>query len=139
MPEPLTGKDGTFKKDGSALVVDVIGWDFEPIVAEQRFASDKTSGTKVAYAAVKDWNARVRVKVPASGTLPFNPDDTFAMELHGNTTGNDYISANGIILGAPVPCDISEGQNSEVEYQVGPQSPAIYHGLYWAGAGSSGE
>ena len=72
MGTPLTGKNGTFKKDGSALTVDCLGWDFEPIVGEQRFASDKTSGTKIAYATVKDWNARVRVKVPASGTVPFN-------------------------------------------------------------------
>jgi len=80
MPAPLTGKDGTFKKDGSALTVDVTFWRFEPKASEQRFASDKTSGTKVSYVSVKDWDAIVRVKIPASGTLPFNLDDTFAMQ-----------------------------------------------------------
>jgi len=139
MPAPLTGKDGTFKKDGSALTVDVTFWRFEPKASEQRFASDKTSGTKVSYVSVKDWDAIVRVKIPASGTLPFNLDDTFAMQLHGDDTGNNYISANGIILGSPIPCDINEGQDSEVEFSIGPRGPALYHGLYWAGAGSSGQ
>ncbi len=138
MPAVLTGKDGTFKKAGSALTVDCLGWDFEPSANEQEFASDKTSGTKVVYQSVLNWRARVRVKVPSTGKMPFDMGDAFAMQLHGDGTGNNYIAANGIILSNPIPCDIIDGQNSEVEYQVGPRGPATYYGIYWAGAGSSG-
>ncbi len=139
MGAPLSGKDGTFKKAGSPLVVDVLRWDFEPAANEQRFASDKTSGTKQAYVTVKDWNARVQIKVHATEKLPFNIDDEFAMELHGDDSGNNFISGTCVVVGHSVPCDITEGQESEVEYTLGPRSPVIYHGIYFAGVGSSGE
>lgn len=138
MSSLLSGKSGTFKEGGTALDVDVVGWDFEETPNTQKFASDKTSGCKYEYVTVTDWTAKVRVKIPSTGTLPFNPGDTFAMELHGDDSGNNYVKANGIVIGGAVPCDITEGQNSEVEYSIGPRGPAIKYGVYWAGAGSSG-
>ena len=139
MPTPLSGKDGTIKSGGVAVAVDVIGWDFEPLANEQRFASDKTSGHKVTYITVKDFNARIRVKIPTTGNLPFVRGDTFVMQLHGDETGNNYISASVVVLSHPIPCDITEGQNSEVEYQLGPRGPATFYGLYYSQAGSSGQ
>lgn len=138
MGEPLSGKDGTINKDGSPVDVDVLGWDFDAKGNEQRFASDKTSGHKVVYLTVKDFDAKVRVKIPLTGNLPFNRGDQFTIKLHGDDSGNNYIEAPVTVLSNPIPCDITEGQNSEVEYTLGPTAQAVFHGIYWGGAGSSG-
>jgi hypothetical protein len=135
----LTGKNGLVKNNATQLTGHVTGWTFEQQGGEQRFNSDKTSGHKVAFRTVDDFSATIRIKVPASGAkIPFNRGDQIVMNLHGDTTGNNYIGANAVVLTHGVPCDIDNGENSEIEYTLGPRGPAMFHGLYWSGAGSSG-
>ena len=138
MGAPLTGKDATFKQGGVALDVDVVGWTFDPKENEVRFASDKTSGHKVGYGSVKDFDAGVTVVMPLTGALPFGVGSTFVAQFHGDDSGNNYIQATVEVTGVPLVGDINEGQDVERTYALMPRGPAVYFGLYWWGAGSSG-
>ncbi len=138
MGAPLTGKDGTFKDGGTPLAVDMVGWTFDPKENEVRFASDKTSGHKVGYGSVKDFDATVTVVMPLTGALPFGPGSVIVAEFHGDDSGSNYISATVEVTGVPLVTDVNDGQDVERTYTLMPRSPAIYHGSFWWGAGSSG-
>ena len=138
MPDPISGKDATFKKDAAALVVDVLQWTIEPAGGESRYGSDKTGGHKVAWATINDYNAAVIIKVPATGNVPWNRGDVFAAQFHIDDSGNNYLSGDVIVLSDPLDVDIDEDETIEKEYSLGPRSPLVYHGLLWSGAGSSG-
>lgn len=137
-PNPISGKDATFKKDGSALTVEVLGWDMQPKGGESRYASDKTSGHRVTWTTINDYDMTVRVKVPATGTLPFNRGDTFAGQYHIDGTGNNYYAGNNIVLQEPLTVDIGSDDTLEMEYAIGPRGPLTHYGILWAGSGSSG-
>jgi len=134
----FSGKDAKFKSGGVDLDVDMVGWDFEPSVADHRIASDKTGGHKVTITGTGDSNARVRCKLSSSNAVPFNVDDVVVAQFHVDDTGNNYIAQTVVVLTAPIPSDIVEGEPSEVEYTMGPRGAPVYYGLCWAGAGSSG-
>jgi hypothetical protein len=134
----FSGKDATFKSGGAALDVDVVGWNCDPSAADHRYGSDKTSGHKVAVAGTKDSNATVRIKLHSSQAMPFNVGDTLTAQFHVDDTGNNYIQQDVVVLSDPIPCDIDDGEPSEVEFALGPRGAPVYFGTLWAGAGSSG-
>jgi hypothetical protein len=132
-----SGKDATFKSGGVALSVDVVGWNHEESAADHRIATDKTAGHKVSVLGTGDSNIRLRVKVPSSGSLPFDLRDELAAQFHVDNTGNNYIAQNVIVASKPIPVDVDDGEPSEVEYVLGPRGAPVYHGSLCA-AGSSG-
>lgn len=137
-PDPISGKNATFKEDGVALTVEVLEWSIEPRGGESRYASDKTSGHRVSWPTINDYDARVRIKIPATGTVPFNRGDTFAAQFHIDNTGNNYLSGNVVVLQEPVTVDIGGEETLEIDYSIGPRGPLTYYGILWGGAGSSG-
>jgi hypothetical protein len=137
-PDPISGKDATFKKDAAALAVEVIGWTLTPKGGESRYASDKTAGHRVSWPTVNDYDLAVRVKVPATGQLPFNRGDTFSSELHIDGSGNNYYIGDTVVLQEPLTVDIGGDGTLELEYAIGPRGPLTHYGILWAGSGSSG-
>jgi len=137
-PDPISGKNGTFKQDDAALTVEVLGWQIIPKGGESRYASDKTSGHRVAWPTINDYDATLRIKIPATGTVPFNRGDTFAAEFHLDGEDANYLAGNVVVLQQPVTVDIGGDETIDLEYALGPRGPLTYYGIFWAGAGSSG-
>lgn len=137
-PNPLSGKDATFKKDSTALTVECLGWSIDAQGGESRYASDKTSGHRVTWPTINDYNATVRIKVPATGTVPFNRGTTMAAQFHIDDTGSNYLAGNVVVLQEPLTVDIGGDETLELEYSIGPRGPLTHYGVLWAGSGSSG-
>lgn len=136
--EAFSGVNATIKKDSNAVNADCVFWAFDPKVVEHRYASDKTGGGKRVIVCVRDFDARIRIKLPGTSGVPWNVGDSIVVQFHGDATGNNYIAATCIVLGGPIETDINDGVPTEIEYTLGPGSIAVFHGLYWGGAGSSG-
>ncbi len=130
MPDLMSGRNATFHKGGSPLTADCIGWNFRVGGNSTKYASDKTSGHKVEYITVDDFEADVTVKVPTTGTMELGRGMTFTAKFQGDDSGNNYIEAPVIVLSHPVPGDINEGQTNEVVFTLGPRGPATFFGVY---------
>jgi len=137
-PDPISGKDATFLQDAAALTPEVLGWRIEPKGGESRYASDKTSGHRVSWPTINDYDAYVTIKIPATGTVAFNRGDTMAstFDLDGNDTNK--LVGNTVVLDEPITVDIGSDDTVDLEYHLGPRGPLTYYGIFWAGAGSSG-
>jgi hypothetical protein len=137
-PDPIAGNLATFKKDATALTPEVLGWQIDPKGGEDRYASDKTSGHRVAWPTINDYDAKVRIKIPATGNVPFNRGDTFSAEFHIDNSGSNYYIGNVVVLHEPVAANIGDEGTLELEYALGPRGPLTHYGILWGGAGSSG-
>lgn len=138
MPDPLSGKDATFFQDGSPLTVECLGWAIEPKGGVDEYASDKTAGHMVTWPTINNYRAKVRIKVPATGNVPFNRGDTFAAEFHIDGDDANYYLGNVVVLQEPHNVDIGAEATQEIEYELGPRGPLTHFGIVWGGAGSSG-
>lgn len=125
----LSGKNGTAKVSGTELCVDVTGWNFEPTANAPKYASNRTSGHKVAVDAVHDFSGSVTTKVHKNGFMPFQIGSVVDLELHVDDSGINYVSATVLVTSHPIPCDINDGEPIEVQYSFEPRSLPTYHGI----------
>jgi len=137
-PNPIAGHKATFYADDAALTPEVTGWRIEPKGGEDRYGSDKTSGHRVSWPTVNDYDGYVTVKVPATGNVPFNRGDTFTAEFHIDDEDANYLKGDVVVLDEPIEADIGSEDTLEIEYHLGPRGALTYYGILWAGAGSSG-
>ena len=137
-PDPLKGTHATFKKGTTALTVETLGWAIDPRGGADEYASDKTEGHMVTWPTINNYRGTVRVKVPKTGTVPFNRGERFSAEYHIDNTGNNYLKGDCVVLSEPLTVDIGADNTLEIEYEIGPRSPLVYYGIMWAGSGSSG-
>lgn len=135
----FSGKDGTAKQSGGAHICELTKWNFEPKVAVPKWASNTTSGVKTGVAGTHDSSGTIEAKVDGTVKMPFRPGSTVELELHADQTGANYIKVTAIIEGAPIDCQINEnGDPLTYTYRFEGISRAVYYGIFWNGAGSSG-
>jgi len=139
MSQAMSGKSGTayMTSPTEGEIVEVTGWNFEPVTNVPKYASNATGGHKVGVPAVDDFTGSITTKLDADGHMPFRHGDIVMLYLHVDDTGLNYIEAPVVIAGHPIPCDINDGEIIEVEYSFEPRGRPTYHGILSIESGSS--
>lgn len=119
----FSGKGGTAKVSANqddvtvlpgaatTVVCEVTKWTLDPSVAVSKYNSNKTGGHKKAVGGVRDTKGTIEIKLHGSDGQQLKPGDRVGVELHVNDSGNDYFQIEeAIISGAPINCDIDNGE-----------------------------
>lgn len=121
----ISGKDGTATAGGSAFFC-VTKWTFDEQCAVAKFNSNCTSGYKAAVAGSLDGKGTIEVKLDPATGIPFHAGQSVALVL--NVTSSDFIQVPAVISGAPIECDIDNGEPVSITY-------AFEANGAWTGAG----
>lgn len=119
----FSGKNGsvfTGSAGGSTAttkVLEVTKWTLDTSVNVAKYNANTTFGHKKAVPGVRDTKGTIEIKLDGSGGAQLGPDDTVALKLSIDATGdNFFFIKHAVIMGAPIECDIDEGSIVGVTY-----------------------
>lgn len=108
------GGDALFgAADGSpsTQIVEVVKWTIDPTAAVHKYNANTTGGHKRAVAGVRDTKGTVELKVSGDTGVQIGPGDECSLRLEVDDTGSNFVTIDhAVIAGAPLECDIDEGQ-----------------------------
>jgi hypothetical protein len=111
----LSGKSGTLYL-GTDEVTPVANWKLALTSHNPAYAANDTGGWQQRVAGVCDSSGSFAVLVDPSGHCPLSEGDAVTLELHVDSSGDNYYSVPAIINAIQVDVDISAG--SIVAYAV---------------------
>jgi hypothetical protein len=124
----MSGGKGFSGKGGDALfgaadgspstkVVEVVKWTIDPTATVHKYNANTTGGHKRAVAGVRDTKGTLELKVSSVTGVQIGPGDECSLRLEVDDSGSNYITINhAVIAGAPLECDLDEGEIVSMTY-----------------------
>jgi hypothetical protein len=99
------------------VVCEVTKWTLDPTAAISSYHSNKSGGHKKKVGGVRDTKGTIEIKIGATDGQQLQPGDVIALRLYANGSdaetlvSTDYFDIQeAVIAGAPVECDIDNGE-----------------------------
>jgi hypothetical protein len=101
----------------STQVIEVVKWTIDPTAAVHKYNANTTNGHKRAVAGVRDTKGTMELKVSDATGVQIGPGDECSLRLDVDDSGSNFITIDhAVIAGAPLECDIDEGQIVSMTY-----------------------
>ncbi len=118
MPEPITGRYGDMKKDGTQLC-DVLAWTVNPFSEFVAYNSNCTGGTRKKIGTFTDWNGSFQYATPGGKAPIFRENTYFDATFNTSTQPGEGCSYTGNILVTAMPVQVQiDGANNLITWAV---------------------
>ena len=105
--------------DGSPAtqIVEVVKWTLDATAAVHAYNANTTNGHKRKVSGVRDTKGTIELKVSGDDGVQLTPGAECSLRLDVDDSGSNYITINhAVIAGAPLECDLDEGQIVSMTY-----------------------
>jgi hypothetical protein len=101
----------------STQVVDVVKWTLDVTASVHKYNANTTDGHKRAVSGVRDTKGTMELKVSSVSGVQITPGAECSIRLDVDDTGSNYVTIDhAVIAGAPLECDLDEGQIVSMTY-----------------------
>ena len=133
----LSGKNGTLTLAG-AVVTPISNWKLALVSQNKAYAANDTGGAKCRVAGVADCSGSFECKVSDTGNCPVALGQQVTVQLHIDSTMNNYYEAPIIIDKIDVDCDIANGEIAAFAVSFSGNGAVTVYGILAPGSGGSG-
>jgi hypothetical protein len=105
--------------DGSPAtqIVEVVKWTLDVTAAVHKYNANTTDGHKRAVAGVRDTKGTLELKVSSDAGVQIAPGAECSLRLDVDDSGTNFVTIDhAVIAGAPLECDLDEGQIVSMTY-----------------------
>jgi hypothetical protein len=101
----------------STQIVEVVKWTIDPTAAVHKYNANTTNGHKRAVAGVRDTKGTLELKVSSETGVQIAPGAECSLRLDVDDSGTNFVTIDhAVIAGAPLECDLDEGQIVSMTY-----------------------